>query len=148
MPCRATQDRWVIVESSDKIWPTGGGDGKPPQYTCRENLMNCIKSQKVMTLKDESLRLEGVQYATGKEQRTTTDSPRKDEGAGPKQNRYSVVDLSGDERKIHCCKEQYCIGTSNVRFMNQGKLDMVKQKMVRININILGIGKLKWTEVG
>ena len=57
------------------------------------------------------------------------------------------MDLSGDESKIHCCKEQYCIGTSNVRSMNQGKLDMVKQEMVRINIDILGISELKWTGV-
>ena len=67
------------------------------------------------------------------------------EAAGPKQIRHSVVDVSGDESKILCCKEQYCIGTWNVRSINQGKLDVVKQEMVRININILGISELKWT---
>ena len=56
-----------------------------PQYTCREDLINCIKREKDMTLKDESPRLEGVQYVTGEEQRTTTNSPRKNEAAGPKQ---------------------------------------------------------------
>ena len=56
------------------------------------------------------------------------------------------MDVSGDESKIRYCKEQYCIGTWNVRSMNQGKLDMVKQEMERININILGISELKWTQ--
>ena len=58
------------------------------------------------------------------------------------------MDVFGDESKIQCCKEQYCIGTWNVRSINQGKLDMVKQEMVRININILGISGLKYTEMG
>ena len=62
---------------------TKQGNGKPPQYTCHENPMKCIKRQKDMTLKDESPRLEGVQYAPGEEQRTTTRSPRKNEVAGP-----------------------------------------------------------------
>ena len=53
--------------------------------------------------------------------------------------------MSSDDSKIQCCKEQYCIGTWKVRSMNQGKLDVVKQEMVRININILGISELKWT---
>ena len=58
------------------------------------------------------------------------------------------MDVSDDESKIQCCKEQYCIGTWNTRFMNQGKLDVVKQEMIRININILGISELKWTGMG
>ena len=60
MPCKATQDRQIIAESSDKMWSTGGGNGKPPQYTCHENLMNFIKGQKDMTPKDESPRSEGL----------------------------------------------------------------------------------------
>ena len=75
-------------------------------------------------------------------------SPRKNEVAGPKQKECSIVDVSDDESKIQCCKEQYCIGTWNARFMNQGKLDVVKQEMIRININILGISELKWTGMG
>ena len=55
--------------------------------------------------------------------------------------------MTGDECKVQCCKEQYCIGTWNVRSMNQGKLEMVKQKMARVNINILGISELKWTKM-
>ena len=66
MLCRATQDGCVMVESSDKTWSTGGGNGKPLEYTSFENLMNCIQRQKDMTLKDEPSRLEGIQYATGK----------------------------------------------------------------------------------
>ena len=84
MSCRATQDRWVTVEHSDKTRPPGGGNGKPPQYTCCENLMNYIKGQKDMTPKDESRRSEGVQYATGEEWRRITNSPRMNEAAGPK----------------------------------------------------------------
>ena len=67
MPCEATQDKWIIAESSDKMWSTGGEDGKPPQYTCCENLMNYIKGQKDMTPKDKSPRSDVVQYATGEE---------------------------------------------------------------------------------
>ena len=61
----------------------------------------------------------------------------------PKQKQYSVVDVTGDRSKVRCCKEQYCIGTWNVRSMNQGKLEVVKQEMVRMNVDILGISELK-----
>ena len=57
-----------------------------------------------------------------------------------------VVDGTGDRNKVQCCKEQYCIGTWNISSMNQGKLEVVKQEMARLNINILGVSKLKWTE--
>ena len=96
-----------------------------------------------MTLKDESSRSEGVQYATGGKWRRITNSPRKNEATGPKQKWHSVADVSGDESKIRCCKEQYCIETWKVRSMNQGKLDVVKQEAVRINIDILVISELK-----
>ena len=122
--------------------------GKPPQYTCCENLMNSIKGQNGMTPKDESPRSEGVQYATGEEWRRITNSPRMNEVAGPRQIQHLVVNVFGDKRKISCCKEQYCLGTWNVRSLNQGKLDVVKQEMVRLNINILGISKLKWMGMG
>ena len=84
MPCRATQDRWVTVESSDKIWSTGGGNDKPLQYSWCEKPMNSMKRQKDMTPEDEPPRLEGVQYATGKNWRTITNSSRKKEAAGLK----------------------------------------------------------------
>ena len=66
----------------------------------------------------------------------------------PKQNQYPAVDVTGDRSKVQCCKKQYCIGTCNVSSMNQGKLEMVKQEMARVNIDILGIGELKWTGIG
>ena len=66
----------------------------------------------------------------------------------PKQKQCPVVDVTGDGSKVRCCKEQYCIGIWNVRFMNQGKLEVVKQEMARVNIDILGISELKWTEMG
>ena len=73
--------------------------------------------------------MEGVQYATEEEWKPITRSSRKSEVAGPKQRQCSVVDISGGESKVRCCKKQYCIGTWNVRSMNQGKLDVVKQEM-------------------
>ena len=104
-----------------------------------------MKRQKDRTLKDELPRLEGAQYATGDQCRNNS---RKNEGMEPKQKEYPVVDVTGDRSKVRCCKEQYSIGTWNVRFMNQGKLEVVKQEMARVNISILGISKLKWTGMG
>ena len=66
----------------------------------------------------------------------------------PKQKQYPVVDVTGDRSKVQCCKEQYCIGTWNVRSMNQGKLEVVKQEMTGVNVDILGISELKWTGMG
>ena len=80
--------------------------------------MNSMKRQKDMTLKDEPSRSAGVQYAPGEEQRN---SSRRNEKAEPKQKQCPAVDVSGGESKVRCCKEQYCIGTWNVRSMNQGK---------------------------
>ena len=66
----------------------------------------------------------------------------------PKQKQYPDVDVTGDRSKVRCCKEQYCIGTWNVRSMNQGKWEVVKQEMARVNVDILGISELKWTGMG
>ena len=66
----------------------------------------------------------------------------------PKQKQHRVVDGTGDRSKVRCCKEQYCIGTWNVRSMNQRKLEVVKQEMARVNIDILGISELIWTRMG
>ena len=140
-------DRQVMVESSDKMWSTGEGNGKPLQYSCFENPMNSMKRQKDRTLKDELPRMVDAQYATGDQWRNTS---RKNEETKPKQKQHPVVDMTGDGSKVHheCCKEQYCIGTWNVRSMNQGKLEVVKQEMARVNIDILGISELKWTGMG
>ena len=104
-----------------------------------------MKRQKDKTLKDELPRSVGAQYATGKQWRNNY---RKNEETEPKQKQYPAVDVTGDRSKVRCCKEPYCIGTWNVRSMNQGKLEVVKQEMARVNIDILAISKLKWTGMG
>ena len=106
--------------------------------------MNSMKRQKDRTLKDEFPRSVGAQYATGDQWRNNC---RKNEEMEPKQKQHPVVDVTGDGSKVQCCKEQYCIGTWNVRSMNQGKLEVVKQEMARVNIDVLGISELKWTGV-
>ena len=95
--------------------------------------------------KDELPRSVGAQYATVEEWRNTS---RKNEEAEPKQKQCPVVDVTGDGNKIQCCKEQCCIATWNVRSMNQGKLEVVKQVLARVNIDILGISELKWMGMG
>ena len=107
--------------------------------------MNSVKRQNDGTLKYELPRLVGAQYATGNEWRNNS---RKNEGMEPKQKQHPVVAVTGDRSKVRCCNEQYCIGTWNVRSMNQGKLEVVKQEMARVNVKILGISKLKWTGIG
>ena len=96
-----------------------------------------MKRQKDTTLEDKPPRLVGVQYATGEEWRAITNSSGKNEVAGPKQKWRSVMDGSGGERKVQCCKEQYWLG----------KLDVVKQKIARVNIDILGISELNYLEM-
>ena len=87
----------------------------------------------------------GAQYATGDQWRNNS---RKNQGMEPKQKQYPAVDVTGDRSKVPCCKEQYCIGTWNVRSMNQGKLEVVKHEMARVNIDILGTSELRWTGMG
>ena len=84
----------------------------------------------------------GAQYATGEQQRNNS---RKNEKMEPKQKEHPTVDVTGDGSKVQYCKELYCIGTWNVRSMNQRKLKVVKQEMARGIIDILGISELKWT---
>ena len=104
--------------------------------------MNSMKRQNDRTLKDELSRSVCAQYATGDQWRNDS---RKNGEMKPKQKQHPVVDVTGDTSKVQCCKEQYCIGTWNVRSMNQGKLEVVKQEMARVNVDILGISELKWT---
>ena len=104
--------------------------------------MSSIRRQNDRILKEELPRLVGAQYATGDQ---WMHNSRKNEDLEPKQKQHPVVDGAGDRSKVQCCKEQNCIGTWNVRSLNQGKLEMVKQEMARVNIDILGISKLKWT---
>ena len=115
MPCRATQDGQVMVETSDKTWSIGERNAKSLQCSCLENPMNSMKRQKDMTLKDELPRLVGAQYVIGEEWRNNS---RQNEEMEPKKKQQPVVDVSGGESKVPGCKEQYCIGTWNVRSMN------------------------------
>ena len=107
--------------------------------------MNSMKRQKDTTLKDELPRPVGAQYAAGDQWRNNS---RKNEETEPKQKQRPVVDVTGDGGKVRCCKQQYCIGAWNVKSMNQGKLEVVKQEMARVNIDMLGISELKWTGTG
>ena len=145
MPCRAIQNRWVMVESSDKMWSTGEGNGKLFQYSCLENPMNSMKRRKYRTLRDELPRSIGARIATGDQWRNYS---RKNEETEPNQKQHPVVDVIGDGSKVWCCKGQYCIGTWNVRSINQGKSEVVKQEMARVNTDILGISALKRTGMG
>ena len=95
--------------------------------------MKSMKRQKDRTLKDELPRSVGAQYATGDQWRTNS---RKNKETEPKQKQHPVMDGTGDRSKVQCCKEQYCIGTWNVRSINQGKLEVVKQEVTRVNIDI------------
>ena len=101
MLCRATQDGQVMVESSNKMWSTGEGNGKPLQYSCLENPMNSMKRQKDRTLKDELPRSVGAQYATGDQWRNNS---RKNEEMEPKQKQHPVVDVTGDGSKVKSVK--------------------------------------------
>ena len=96
--CGATQDEWVVVERSDRMWSTGEGNGKPLQYSCLENPMNSRKRQN-----EELPRSVGAQHATGDWWRNNS---RKNEGMEPKQKQCPVVDVTGDRSRIRCCKEQ------------------------------------------
>ena len=106
VPCGATQDGWITVERSDRMWSTGEGNGKPLQYSCLETPMNSMKRQNDRILKEELPRFVGAQYAIGDQQRNNS---RKDEGMEPKQKQHPVVDVTGDRSKVQCCKEQYCL---------------------------------------
>ena len=116
------------------MWSTGEGNGKPLQYPCLENPMNSMKRQNDRILKEELPRSVGANMLLEISGEITPER---------KQKQYPVADVTGDRSNIRCCKEQYCVGTWNVRSMNQGKLEVVKQDMVRVNIDILGISELK-----
>ena len=134
-----------MVERSDRMWSTGEENGKPLQYSCLENPMNSMKRQNDRILKEELPRSVGAQHATRDQWRNNS---RKNERMEPKQKQDPVVDVTSDRSKVRCYKEQYCIGTWDVRSMNQGKLEVVKQEMARVKVDILGISELKWTGMG
>ena len=95
--CGATQDRWVMVERSDRLWSTGEGNGKPLQYSCLENPTNSMKRQNDRIRKEVLSRSVGAQYATGGQWRNNS---RKNGGMEPKQKQYPAVDVTGDRSKV------------------------------------------------
>ena len=97
MPSGTTQDGWVMVERSDRMWSTGEGNGKPLQNSCLEKPMNSMKRQHDRILKEELHRSVGAQYATGDQWRNNS---RKNEGMKPKQKQYPAVDVAGDRSEV------------------------------------------------
>ena len=108
--------------------------------------MNSMKRQNDRILKEELPRSVGAQYSTGDQWRNIS---RKNEGMEPKQKQQPAVDVTGDGSTVQCCKEQYYIGTWNVTSMNQGKLEVAKKQMARVNVDILGINEngLEWVNL-
>ena len=106
--------------------------------------MNSMKRQNDRILKEELPRSVGAQHVTGDQWRNNS---RENEEREPRQQ-HPVVDVTGDGSEVRCSKEQYCIGTWNVKSMNQDKLQVVKQVMARVNVDILRISELKWTGMG
>ena len=139
---RATQDGWVMEESFDKMWCTGEQNGKSVQQSSLENPINNMKRQE----NDTERRTPQLGRCTSGVERIN--SYRNNEEAEPKQKWCPVVVVYGGKSKVWCCKEQYCIGTWNVKSVNQGKLEVVKQEMARVSISILEISELRWTGMG
>ena len=104
-----------------------------------------MNRQKDKALKDELSISVGAHYATGDQWRNNSSNNEEME---PKQRQHPDLHVTGVRSKVRCCKEQYCIGTWNVRSMNQGKLEVAKQEMERVNVDILEISELKWTRMG
>ena len=139
-PLLLTLDEWYLLRAA----PSDLERGVSPLMSQRV-AMNSMIRQNNRILKEELPRMVSAHYATGDQWWSNS---RKNEEMEPKQQQHPVVDVTGDGSKVQCCKEQYWIGTWNVRSMNQGKLEVVKQEMARVNLNILGISELKWTGMG
>ena len=128
-PCRPTQDRWVIVKSSEKKCGLMKEEmATHSSIVAWRTPWTAWKGKKIWHWNMSPTRLECVQHATGEDWNTITKSSRKNKAAGPKQKWHWVVTVSAGESKVWHRKEQYCIRTWNVRAINQGKLDMVKQE--------------------
>ena len=132
-----------MVESSDKMWPTGEGNGKPLQYSCLRTPRTVWKGKKIWHWKMNSPGWEVSDILLKKSREIAPEGMKR-----LSQSRNDTQFWMCLVVKVRCCTEQYCIGTWNVRSINQGKLEVVKQEMARVNINILGIHELKWTGMG
>ena len=144
MPCGATWDGRVMMERSGTMWFTGEWNVKTSVFLPWEPHEQ-YENTKRQDTERWTPRSAGAQYATGDWWRNNS---RKNEGMEPKQKQHPVVDVTGDRSKVWCYKEQYCIGTWNISSTNQDKLEVVKQEMARVNIDILGISELKCTVMG
>ena len=134
------QEYWSeLLFPSPGNLPDPGIEPGPPALQADSLLSEPTSCIKHVSINPRSV---GAKYATGEEWRNNS---RKNEEVEPKQKQHPVVDVTGGGSKVQCCKEPYCVGTWNVRSMNQSKLEVVKQEMARMNINILGISELKWT---
>ena len=144
VPCRATQTDGSWWKVLTKHGPLEKGMVNHFSILGFENPSKSMKRQKIWHWKwtPPHPGLVAVHYSTGEEQRN---SSRRNESAKPKLKWCLPVDVSGGESKVQCCTEQYCIGTWNVRSMNQGKLEVIKQEMARVNTDILRISEIKWT---
>ena len=140
---RATQDGQVMVENSDKMWSDGEVNGKPFEYSCLENPINSMKGKKDTERWTSQVSRYPICYWD-----QWRNNSRKNEEMEAKQKQHLLVDVTSDGSKVQCCKEEYWLGTWNVRSMNQGKLEVVKQEMATVNIHMLGISELKWTRMG
>ena len=138
MPCRATQDGWVKVKSSNKLWSTGEGMANYFSILALRTPWTVWKGKKIGHWK--------MYPQVGRCPICYWKSVGKN--SRKKKLHHPVMDVTGDGSKVRCCKEQYCIGTWNVRSMNQVKLEVVKQEMARVIVDIFGISKLKWTGMG
>ena len=136
MPCRATQDGQVMVESSDRMWSTGEREWQATAVFLPWESHEQYEKTKRYDTEKWTPQVGWCQICYW---RSVENNSRKNEEMKPKQKQHPVADVTGDGSKVQCCKEQYCIGTWNVRSMNQGKLEVVKQEMARVNVDILGI---------
>ena len=134
-------DHRLVQLNETKPCPVG------PPKTNRRVLTKCGPLEKKMANHFSIFFLENAIFAQNVTGNQWRNNSKKKEEMEPKQKQHPVVVVTGDGSEVRCSKEQYCIGTWNVRSMNQGKLEVVKQ-MARANINILGISELKWTEIG
>ena len=127
---------WVDIPFSGNLPDPGIEPGSPALHadSLLSETTSCIKHVNI------NPRLVGAKFATGEEWRNNS---RKNEEMEPKQKQHQVVDVTGGGSQVHCSKEQYCVGTWSIRSMNQGKLEVVKQEMARMNIDILETGELK-----
>ena len=127
MPCGANQNVWVMVDRSDRMWSTGEVNGKTLWYSCLENPMISMKRQNDRILKRGTPQVGRCPICYW---RSVRNNSRKNEGLETKQKQCPVVDVTGDRSKVHCCKEQYCIRSDQIRSVAQSCLTFCDPMML------------------